>query len=241
MSIEDNKFLVERRDSHLWLTVNRQEKANALTINLMERITAAIVEGADDSTVSAIFLTAVGERVFCAGVDVREQPEDGNMARQRERRSIALAALQDALMDAPRPLIAVLNGSAIGGGAMLSLLADACVAVETAELSLPEIDIGIATFSGSNILEIIGGRSLALDLVQSGRRMSVGEALRRGLVNSVVPRRELHAAATTVGERLGSKNHKAFVENKRWINRSLKAALAEAREEHARHRVKEGT
>jgi enoyl-CoA hydratase/carnithine racemase len=216
--------------------VNRKEKANALTINLMECITAAIVEGGADSTVRAIFFTGDGERVFCAGVDVREQPEDGNTTRQREQRSLALAALQDAFMDVPKPVIAVLNGAAIGGGAMLALLADACVAVDTAELALPEIDLGIATFSGSNILEVIGGRALALDLVQSGRRMPVHEALYRGLVSAVVPRSELHDAATAVGERLGSKSHPTFAENKRWINRSLKAAIAEAREEHARHR-----
>src|SRR6185503_7404547 len=107
-------------------------------------------------------LTGAGERVFCAGVDVCEQPADGDMARQRERRSVALAALQDAMMDTPKPVIVVLNGMASGGGAMLALLADACVAVDTAQLSLPEIDLGIASFSGASILEVIGGRALAL-------------------------------------------------------------------------------
>jgi enoyl-CoA hydratase/carnithine racemase len=184
-----------------------------------------------------VLLTGSGERVFCAGVDVREKPEDGDMARQRERRSRALAGLQDAVMDTPKPVIIVLNGTASGGGAMLALLADACIAVDTAELSLPEIDLGIATFSGASILEVIGGRALALDLIQSGRRMSAREAAGKGLVHAVAPRSELHAAATTTAELLGSKDHHAFVENKRWINRSLKTALSEAREEHTRHRA----
>ena len=210
---------------------------NALTVDLMERITAAIVTAGRDDSVRAVLVTGAGERVFCAGVDVREQPEDGNMARQRERRSVALAALQDAVMDTPKPVIAVLNGTASGGGAMLALLADGCVAADTAQLSLPEIDLGIATFSGANILEVIGGRALALDLIQSGRRMPAAEAATRGLIAAVTARGELHAAANALAERLGSKEPHAFADNKRWINRSLKTALAEAREEHARHRA----
>ena len=238
MTAADPKFFAERRDSHLWLTIDRPEKANALTVDLMERIATAVIDAGNDENVRAVLLTGAGERVFCAGVDVREQPVDGDMARQREHRSIALAALQDAVIDTRKPVIAVLNGTASGGGAMLALLADACVAVDTAQLSLPEIDLGIATFSGSNILEVIGGRALALDLVQSGRRMPAGEAAIRGLIAAVTPRGELHAVAKVVAERLGSKNGQAFADNKRWINRSMKAALAEARGEHARHRAK---
>jgi enoyl-CoA hydratase/carnithine racemase len=196
-----------------------------------------MIEAGNDAGITAVLLTGTGERVFCAGVDVREQPEDGDAARHRARRSHALAALQDAVMDTSKPVIAVLNGTASGGGAMLALLADDCVAVDTAQLSMPEIDLGIATFSGANILEVIGGRALALSLVHTGRRMSVHEASDRGLVRTVVERAKLHDAATTAATLLGSKNAHAFADNKRWMNRSLKAALAEAREEHARHRA----
>jgi enoyl-CoA hydratase/carnithine racemase len=133
--------------------------------------------------------------------------------------------------------VALVNVWAIGGGAMWALLADACVAVDTAELSLPEIDIGIATFSGANILEVLGGRALALDLIQSGRRMAAREAQARGLVNAVATRADLEQTAAGVAELLGAKHRQAFSDNKRWINRSVKAALAEAREEHARHRA----
>ena len=150
----------------------------------------------------------------------------------------ALAALQDAIIDAPKPVIAVLNGTASGGGAMIALLADACVAVESAELSLPEIDLGIASFSGANILAVIGGRALALDLIQSARRMSAAEALRRGLFGAVSPRHDIEEVAANLAERLGKKDQHAWAENKCWINRDLKAALAEARAEHAQHRSK---
>ena len=238
MTSADQKLSIEREGSNVWITIDRSEKANALTVDLMERITAAIVGAGRDDNVHAVLLTGAGERVFCAGVDVREQPADGDMARQRERRSVALAALQDAVMDTPKPVITVLNGMASGGGAMLALLADACVAVDTAQLSLPEIDLGIASFSGASILEVIGGRALALDLIQSGRRMPAGEGATRGLIAAVASRDELRATARSLAERLGAKKPYALADNKRWINCSLKRALAEAREEHARHRAK---
>lgn len=230
-------LLVQRHEAHLWLTLNRADKANAMTVALMEQLTDRIVEAGQDVEVQAILVTGAGDRIFCAGVDVREKPSDGDVARQRERRSKALAALQDAFMHTPKPVIAVLNGVAIGGGAMLALMADACVAADTAALSLPEIDLGIPTFSGSNILETIGGRALALDLIQNGRRMPAQEAAARGLVRTVSTAADLRTSATAMANVLGAKDSKTFAENKRWINRALVASLEEAREQHARHRA----
>lgn len=229
--------LAEQSDGLRWLTLNRADKANAMTVGMIERITALIVDAADDPDTSAVVITGRGERIFCAGVDVREKPSDGDMARQRERRSHASAALQDAVLGSPKPVVVALNGAAIGGGAMLALLADACVACDSATLSLPEIDIGIATFSGASIVEAIAGRALAADLVQTARRMSAAEAATHGLVRAIVGAADLRAAAATAGKLLGGKDRQAFVENKRWLNRGVKSALAEAREEHARHRA----
>jgi enoyl-CoA hydratase/carnithine racemase len=238
MQAEDATLvLAEQRGGLLWVTLNRADKANAMTVAMVERVTAHLTAAADDADVRAVLLTGAGERVFCAGVDVREKPADGDVARQRERRSHALAALQDAIIDTPKPVVVVLNGTASGGGAMVALLADACVAADTAGLALAEIDLGIATFSGANILEVIGGRALALDLIQSGRRMPADEAVSRGLVRASVSRDELHDKATLVADALGAKRPSVFADNKCWINRSLKAALHQAREKHAEHRA----
>ncbi len=181
-------------------------------------------------------LTGAGERVFSAGADVREQPADGDMAAHRRRRSAGLAALIDAILESPKPVVAALNGIASGGGAMLALLADARVAAEEAALSLPEIDLGLSTFMGAAIAERIGGLALAVDLVQTGRRMPAREALARGLVNSVVPRAELMGAALATAELLAKKDPRAFAANKQWLNRRMKAALVEARAAHEAHR-----
>jgi enoyl-CoA hydratase/carnithine racemase len=237
MTCTDNKVLVERRGPQLWVTFNRPEKANALTVDMLQAAADAVAAAGADPQVQVVLLTGAGERFFSAGVDVREKPDDGDMAAHKERRSAAHAALQDAILETPKPVLAVLNGTAIGSGAMCALLADACIAADTAELSLPEIDLGIATYSGANILGVIGGRALALDLIQSGRRMAAPEALARGLVATVAARNALADAAAGVAEALGAKPAPAFADNKRWINRSLKAALLEARHEHARHRA----
>jgi enoyl-CoA hydratase/carnithine racemase len=240
-SPQDDLVLVELRGDQLWLTLNRAEKANAMTVSMVERITWALSDAATDAGVKAIVITAAGEKFFSAGVDVREQPADGDMARQRERRSRASAALQDTVMGLAKPVIVALNGSAIGGAAMLALLADACVAADSATLSLPEIDIGIPTFSGANILEVVGGRALALDLIQSGRRMPAREAATRGLIRLAATREEFAAAVSAIASELGAKKAETFADNKRWINRGVKLALTEARAEHAHHRQKTAT
>jgi enoyl-CoA hydratase/carnithine racemase len=227
---------VEHRGDHLWITLDRADKANALSVAMMEGATAALKQVRADDKVRAVLLSGSGERVFCAGVDVREKPAECDMAAHRKRRSAALAALLDTLLETPKPVVAVLNGVASGGGAMLALLADARVAVDSAAISLPEIDLGMSTFTGATIAEAVGGLALAVDLVQTGRRMPAAEALARGLVTSVVPRGELAGVAAQVAEMLAKKDPSAFAANKRWLNRRMKTALDEARAEHERHR-----
>ena len=121
---------------------------------------------------------------------------------------------------------------------MLALACDARTAVETAEISLPEINLGMPTFAGASIAMHFGGISVAADLVQTGRRMTAAEALARGLVTSVVDRGELETEGTRIAGLLAQKDGEAFAANKRWLNRGIKAALAEARAESERHRAR---
>ena len=227
---------VEHRGDHLWITLDRADKANALAVGMMEGATAALKRAREDDKVKAVLVTGSGERVFCAGVDVREKPADGDIAAHRTRRSGALSALLDTIMDTPKPVVAVLNGVASGGGAMLAFLCDARVAAENAAIALPEIDLGMSTFTGAAIAEEIGGLALAVDLVQSGRRMGAAEALSRGLLTRVAAFAELESAAAQVADMLAKKDASAFAANKRWLNRRLKNVLLEARGEHERHR-----
>ena len=220
----------------MWLRHDRAEKANALTVAMMEGATAAMERAAGDEAVRAIILQGGGDKVFCAGVDVRERPADGDMPAHRNRRGAAMFGLLNALMDSPKAVVAVLNGIASGGGAMLAFVCDARVAVDTAEISLPEINLGMPTFAGAAIALQMGGLALATDLVQTGRRMPAAEALARGLLTSVVPRAELDAEAMRVAATFVQKDATAFAANKRWLYRGLKSALAEARVQAEAHR-----
>jgi enoyl-CoA hydratase/3-hydroxypropionyl-coenzyme A dehydratase len=115
-------------------------------------------------------------------------------------------------------------------------VSDGRVAVETAEISLPEINLGMPTFTGVAIAAHAGGLILASDLVQTGRRMPAQEAAAKGLLTSVVARGELRAEAMRAAAVFVQKDPAAFAANKRWLNRALKAALTEAHAEHERHR-----
>lgn len=237
MTEHETLVRIEVRDSIKWMVLHRPEKANALTVGMMEAMAQAIREAAAQEEVRAVVLCAPGARIFCAGVDVKEQAPDGDVARQRERRSVALARLQDAVLDSAKPIVVAVEGAAIGAGAMLAWLADACVASVEASFSLPEIDIGIPTFSGASIVEAVAGRSAAMDLVLTGRRMPAADARTSGLVRELAEQGAVQGRAEELAALLGAKGAQAYAQVKRWMNRGVKRALDEARQEHERHRA----
>ena len=228
---------IENRDGCMWITLDRADKANALTVGMMEGVKAALDDAASDEAVRAVLLAGAGDKVFCAGADVREKPGDGDMAAHRKRRGAALFLLLNAIMDNCKPVVSVLNGIASGGGAMLALVSDARVAVDSAEISLPEINLGMPTFPGAAIVTHVAGLALATDLVQTGRRMPAAEAFVRGLLTSVVPRAELEGEALRAAAVFVQNDAVAFAANKRWLNRALKTATAEARAGMDEHRA----
>ena len=231
---------VEREGAYTRIRFARPDKANALAVAMIEGTTAALAEAASAASVRAVLLTGTGDRAFSAGVDVREQPADGDVAAHRKRRSAALFALLNAAIDFPKPLVAALNGVASGAGAMLAFACDARAAADTAAIALPEINLGMSTYMGAALAAQLGGLMLAADLVQTGRRMPAAEALERGLVSCVVPRGELDAAALKIAASLAEKDAKAYAANKQWLNRGMKAALAEAKAAADAHRERNG-
>lgn len=228
-------ILIERRGACCWLRINRPGQANALSLAVVEQLAEALRAAAADDAVRAVLLTGSGERVFSAGVDVKEQ-SGGDPAAHRKKRSDTLYALLYAALDFSKPLVAVLNGIASGGGAMLALVADARIAADTAAIALPEINLGIPTFSGAALVAHLGGGALAADLVQSGRRMPAAEALARGLLTGLSPAAELAEAAQKLAESLAAKDPGAYAAMKAWFSRPLSAALREAQAAANQHK-----
>ncbi len=192
-------LLCERRDKVALVTLNRPDKRNALSIALRNEIDHCLGELADDDAVSVVVITGAGP-VFCAGFDrneffVREPAHLEALMESTDRFHLRL-------MNYPKPLVAAINGSAMGGGLDLAVLCDVRVAAENAAFAHPEIKFGAPTLYGP-LAETIGG-GLARDLCLTGRRIDAQEAYRIGLVSSVVPLdrllNEAMVVATSVAE-----------------------------------------
>lgn len=183
-------LLCDRREKLAIVTLNRAEKRNALSIALRNEIDECLLELEANDTVSAVVVTGAGP-VFCAGFDTSEFAPDKMQAVEessnRYHRRLAKFA---------KPLVAAVNGPAMGGGLDLAVLCDIRIAAEGATFAHPEIKFGAPVLFGP-LREIIGG-GLARELCLTGRRIDAQEALRIGLVNKVVPADRLVEEAAAV-------------------------------------------
>lgn len=223
---------LEVRDGVAWITFNRPQKANALTIGMLQELEQALTDCAGDATVRALVLTGAGTRAFSAGADLT--PAAQNPVAQRAQRRARFAAAVLALLDFSKPSVAAVNGAACGAGMMLALLCDAMVAAKSARFALPEISKGLPTLPGVTLISQRFGGALAADLALSGRFMEASEALERGLARYVVGDEELVGRAHQLALALGQHDAQAYAHNKRWLNRALRKELAAAVKASAR-------
>jgi 2-(1,2-epoxy-1,2-dihydrophenyl)acetyl-CoA isomerase len=181
------------------LTLNRPEKLNAYTTEMGEEVTAVLRAWRDDAAVRAVILTGAG-RGFCAGVDLE------HLAAHQAGRNVSqgprlgdedfLRKLPLELVAYPKPLIAAVNGAAIGVGVTMILPFDVRIASEDAKLGLAFVKLGILPGLGStHLLPRLVGRAKALELVLTARMIPAAEALAIGLVSQVVPAEKLMPAA----------------------------------------------
>lgn len=218
----------------LRLTMNRPKAANALDHALHDALVEALEQAGRDASVRAVLLTGAGGRVFSAGADLREElagsPEEARVL----RRGLLMRSLL-AVLDCPRPLIAVVRGKAVGAGAMLALLSDEVLMEEGASLSLPEIALGMASPIGVAAVAARGGRAAAQALVQAGEPIGAAAAKAAGLADAVYADRVMDEAAAARAARLGGFDPAAYAANKSWMNAPLRAALVRAAA-HAAHK-----
>lgn len=183
-------LLLEISDGIAVLTLNRPKVLNALNTAMLGELDAALDALAADDSVRAIILTGAGEKAFAAGADVQElaalSAVDGQALAQRGQRIFGkLEALG-------KPVIAAVNGFALGGGCELALAASIRIAGENARLGQPEVKLGLTPgYGGSQRLPRLVGKGAALKLLLTGEMISAAEALRIGLVEEVVPPADL--------------------------------------------------
>jgi len=185
---------IEIADRILTATVNRPEKMNALNSALLEELDAAAVRARSDDAVGAMIVTGAGPKAFIAGADISELATMTPVAgRAHALRGQAVFSRLESL---GKPVIAAINGFALGGGCELALACTLRVASENARLGQPEVKLGILPgYGGSQRLARIVGEGRAMEICLTGDPISAAEAYRIGLVNRVVPAGEALGAA----------------------------------------------
>ena len=183
-------LLIQKSDSIAQITLNRPDVLNALNLATIADLTAAMEELRADDTVRGVILTGSGDKAFAAGSDIHElNALTGIAARDMARQG---QALMDLIENLGKPVVAALNGYAVGPGCELALACTLRVAAEHARLSQPEVRMGLVPcFGGTQRLPRLIGKSRALQMILSGDMMDAQEAYRIGLVDEIVPKKKL--------------------------------------------------
>jgi len=185
------------------LTVDRPDKLNALNRATLEALDAAFAAAAEDAAVRTLVLTGSGPKAFVAGADIAEM--NGLSAIEGREFSLVGQRLMSRIERLPKPVIAMLNGYALGGGLELAMACHLRIAADTARLGQPEVNLGLVPgFGGTQRLLRLAGRAAALELCLTGVPIDAARALQLGLVNRVVPAAELEAQTMQLAAQLAS-------------------------------------
>ena len=184
----------ENRDGILVITIDRPKVLNALNAQTVAEIGEAFAAARDDDSVRCVILTGGGEKAFVAGADINElaqmTPITGKATAEKGQRIFR------SIEKFPKPVIAAINGFALGGGCELALACHIRIASEKAQMGLPEVTLGIIPgYGGTQRMARLLGKGKALELILTGDRIGAEEAERIGLVNKVVPADQLMTAA----------------------------------------------
>jgi enoyl-CoA hydratase len=197
-------LLVERDARLAILTINRPSVLNALNSATLDELRRAVLECRHDADVRAVIVTGAGEKAFVAGADIKELAVQSPA--QAKEHAIRGQHVFDLIEHMGKPVIAAINGFALGGGCELAMACTLRIAAETARLGQPEINLGITPgYAGTQRLPRLVGKGIALDLLLSGRQVTAEEAFRIGLVNRVVPAAQLIGDARAWASELSSK------------------------------------
>src|SRR5690348_3437300 len=199
MTFENLRY--ETRDRIAYITIDRPKVLNALNMATMSELRAAFAHAQEDSAVRVVILTGAGEKSFVAGADIGELQKNNPIeAKQYTHRG---QAVLDLIENLGKPVIACLNGFALGGGCEIAMACTMRLASENAKLGQPEVKLGIIPgYGGTQRLPRLVGKGRALQIVLSGEMLSAQEAYRIGLVNEVVPLGELIPRAEALAAKI---------------------------------------
>ncbi|HIE17248.1 MAG TPA: crotonase [Dehalococcoidia bacterium] len=218
-------IIYEKKDNVAWITLNRPDKLNAQNQALLSEVTAALEQAKDDDEVHVIVITGAGDRAFSAGADISMfmdwTPISVTSWTKATKRPYTF------VREVPKPVIAMVNGLALGGGCELAMGCDIVIASENARFGQPEINVGVIPGgAGTQVLPRLVGEKKAKEMILTGDPISAEEAYRLGLVNKVVPADKLREAVDEVIKKLKTKSPAILRFAKLAVNKSLETPLS---------------
>jgi enoyl-CoA hydratase len=219
-------LLYEKKDGIAFITVNRPAVRNALNSQTVRELGAAFDQARNDADVRVVILTGSGEKAFVAGADINELATQTPVAGKQY--ALAGQSVFDAIENLGKPVIAAVNGFALGGGCELAMACTFRIASENAVLGQPEVKLGIIPgYGGSQRLPRLVGKGRAMQILLTGEMVSAAEASRIGLVNQVVPLPELLKAAEDIARKIIANAPLAVKFVLEAVNRGLEMTQAE--------------
>lgn len=219
-------LLVDRDGPIAVITINRPKVLNALNTATLDELRRALLDVRQDTAVRVVIVTGAGDKSFVAGADINElavqTPASG--------RDLSLAGQHvfDLIENLGKPVIAAINGYALGGGCELAMACTLRIAADTARLGQPEINLGlIPGYAGTQRLSRLVGKGKAMELILTGAPIPASEAERIGLVNRVVPAADLSASVRTLASQLAAQAPVAMRYIINAINHGLEMPFAE--------------
>lgn len=209
--MNENVILIEKKDAVLLITINRPEKLNALNANVLDALKDTLEIFLKDDTLKGAIITGSGEKAFVAGADISGFLKgDRNMGADFAAKGQTLFS---SIENASKPIIAAVNGFALGGGCELAMSCHFRIASENAKFGQPEINLGIIPgYGGTQRLTRLVGKGRAMELMMTGENIDAQEAHRIGLVNQVCKQEDLLALAEAKMKTITSKSSIALTQ-----------------------------
>jgi len=219
-------LLYEKKGAVAYVTLNRPKVLNALNQRTWEDLRAAFEDARDDAEVRGVILTGAGDKAFIAGADISELSHV--TAIEAEKSSTYGQEVLNLIENLGKPVIAAINGFALGGGCETAMACTIRVATEHAKFGQPEVTLGlIPGGGGTQRLPRLIGKGRALQIILSGEMISAQEAFRIGLVNEVVPTAELTTRAEAILKRIFSNAPVAVKYSLEAVNKGMETSQAE--------------
>ncbi len=215
-----------------WVTINRPEVLNAMNESVLTELVSSIQSCIDDTSVGVIILTGAGDKAFVAGADIKnmQSMEPGDALKFGKSGQQMTLTIENS----PKPVIAAVNGFALGGGCEISLACHIRVASETATFGQPEVQLGILPgWGGTQRLPRLVGTGIANEIITTGRMVSASEAKEIGLVNHVVPAELLNEKCEKIANQILKNGPDAIAESLACIRQGDGKSTQDGLEEEA--------